>query len=194
MAIEIWEWLKQNITIDRLASFASRIVIALIILFLGLTLGKFLAKLITRVLHEIELDNLISKTTKIKFSVEKAIGNLIKYLIYFVTLILVLNQLGITTVLLYIIMAFVLAFILILTLFGVKDFIPNLFAGFMINKNKLFKKGDTITFKNTTGKVIGMNLTETRIKTKKGDILFIPNSALTKSELIIKEKPARKKK
>ena len=56
----------------------------------------------------------------------------------------------------------------------------------MPKKNKL-KKGSKIKVGSVEGTVESVGLTDTQIKTKKGDRIFIPNSTLTKEKLVIKK-------
>ena len=72
-------------------------------------------------------------------------------------------------------------------LLSVRDFLPNFFAGMFAVKNKLVKKGDNIKIDGVEGKVDNIGITSIRIKTKKGDVVIIPNSHLVKSDLIKKK-------
>jgi len=115
---------------------------------------------------------------------ERAIGKAIAYFIYFIAIIIALNQIGLTTTILYMISAAVLIIIVISIALGVKDFIPNILAGIHLHRKDIIKEGDKIKVKGTEGKVISVELTETKLKTKKGDIIIIPNSMLVKEEII----------
>ena len=52
----------------------------------------------------------------------------------------------------------------------------------------IIKKGDKIKVDNLVGKVKKISLIETEIETKSGDIIYIPNSTLTKKEITIKKR------
>jgi small-conductance mechanosensitive channel len=67
---------------------------------------------------------------------------------------------------------------------GVKDFIPNFLAGIHIMRNNVIKKGDRIRVKGTEGEIIQIELTEIKVKTKSGDIIFIPSSLFVKEEFV----------
>src|SRR3990167_2237062 len=67
-----------------------------------------------------------------------------------------------------------------------KEFVPNVVAGFMIYRKNRFKEGDYIKVKDIEGKVVHVNLVETRIKTKGKDIVYIPNSMLSREIIRIK--------
>lgn len=72
----------------------SKILTAIITLLIGLTLGRAVGKIIHRVLKEFSLNKTVKKEAKIKISIEKGISDFTEYLIYFVTIIIVLSQLG----------------------------------------------------------------------------------------------------
>ena len=52
-----------------------------------------------------------------------------------------------------------------------------------MQNNKKFKVGQVIKVKGMQGKIIQITLLETKIETKTGDIIFIPNSVLNKTEV-----------
>ena len=67
---------------------------------------------------------------------------------------------------------------------SIKDFMPNMFAGFFIHQKRFIKEGDIIKVDNIKGKIVHVNLVETTIETKQGDIIYIPNSLLTKKTIV----------
>jgi len=157
--------------------------IALIILLIGFVIGKLAGRIVTKFLHEFEL-NRITQTAGIKRPFEGLIGSLVSYIIYFATIIMALNQLNITSIVLYIILITVIVVIVISFLLSIKDFLPNFFAGLFIYRHGLIKEGDMIKVNETSGKVIHISMIETQLETKEGDIVFIPNSLLTKNKVI----------
>ena len=64
-----------------------------------------------------------------------------------------------------------------------KDFVPNAFASFWIHQKRLIEKGDYIEVKDVSGKVVEINLTETRIETKDKEIVLLPNSLLLREKI-----------
>src|SRR4030042_3457579 len=107
----------------------SNIVIAVLILLLGLIIGKLLGNLIRRALNEIQLDKYFRTAVKERFSLEKFIGNLVSYVIYFIAAIMSLNKLGLTPPIVLIITAIIVLVIVLSFLFAVQDFFPNLIGG-----------------------------------------------------------------
>jgi small-conductance mechanosensitive channel len=105
----------------------------------------------------------------------------------------VLQQLGLATTVLNMIAGGVIVIIILSTLLGVKDFIPNAVAGFVLQRKEFLSVGEVIKVKGMQGKIIKISLVETKIETKDKDIIFIPNSVLTKTE-VVKVKKGKKKK
>ncbi|MBU3942155.1 MAG: mechanosensitive ion channel family protein [Nanoarchaeota archaeon] len=167
-----------------LSGIFTKLVVAVIIVLIGLVAGKLLGKLIHKLLHEIELNKLIKKSAGIKISAEEIISFFVTYFIYFIFIVMALNQLGLTTVVLHMISGAILIIIIISIMLSIKDFMPNMFAGFFIHQKRFIKEGDIIKVDNIKGKIMHINLVETTIETKQGDIIYIPNSLLTKKTIV----------
>jgi len=168
------------------SNFFIKFIIAVIIFLIGVVIGRTAEKVLKRILHEVELNKNLKKAG-IKLPLEKIITNFVKYFIYFIAAIWALTELGLTTTVLNMISAVVLVLILISLILGVKDFIPNIIAGYFIHRKQMLKQGDKIAVQNLKGKIEKITLTETEIKTEKGDTIYIPNSVI-KKEVIIKRK------
>ncbi len=175
----IVEWFKSVFS-----SFYTKFILAIITLFFGVIIGRFAGKLLHRILNELEIDRIIKKTTVIKFSVEEVISSFFTYSIYFVTIIMALNQLGITTTVLEIIVIIILLIIVLSILLGVRDFIPNIISGVFICQKRFLKEGDKVKIGDVEGEIVKVSLTETMIRTKSDDMIYMPNSILTKKEVI----------
>lgn len=169
------------------SGFVSRLVVAFIILLFGFIIGKILGKIVHKVLHEIELNKLFHSATKVKVSLEEVISTFTSYFIYFIFIVIALEKLGIGVIAFNIVAAGVMVIIILSIFLGIKDFVPNLISGLLLRRKRFIKEGDKIKVNNAEGKIICMNLVETRIKTSKGDIISIPNSSLTKSEVVKKK-------
>jgi len=174
--------LKENA--DFASIFFNRIIIAFIIFVIGLMIGRVMGNFVKKILHEIELNKML-KSANVKMDLEDRLGKLVKYLIYFFAAVIALNQLGWASTLLSWISIGILIVIIVGFLLAVKDYIPNMIAGFVIMKNKTFKVGDTIEAAGAKGKVVKIRLVETEIKSK-GDVLFIPNATIMKSKLKVR--------
>jgi len=167
--------------------FLGKLVVAVVILLVGFIIGRVSERVIQKLLHELEVDRLM-KRTGIKFSLETVLSSLIAYLIYFIAVIMALNQLGLTTIILYIILGGIIVLIIVSTILAIKDYIPNMIAGFLIFRKDMFKEGQRVKIRSTEGRVKRIGLVETEILTKKGDKIFIPNSLMIKSEVIVRKK------
>ena len=169
------------------SGFLSKLIIAVVILLVGFIIGKVVGRLVQKVLHELELDTILKKMG-LKITLESASGMIVSVLIYFIAIVMALNQLGLTTVILYIIIGGAILLILVSTILAVKDFIPNLIAGFFVHKKGYFQEGNKIKVKGLEGKIKKISLIETEIETNKKDIIFIPNSLLVKTAVLVRKK------
>ena len=167
--------------------FFQRFVVAIVILLIGLIIGRTVGELLQRVLHEVELDKVVRKAG-ISVSLESFLSSFATYFIYFITVIWALNEIGLTTTILNMISGAALVLIIISILLAIKDFLPNIIAGFHIYSKSLVRVGDKIKVEKLQGVVSKISLTETEIRTKKGDLIYIPNSSLIKKEFSVKRK------
>ena len=162
----------------------TKLVVAIIILLLGFILGRMAGKIILKVLKEIELNQIIEKTTGIKVSISEIISKAITYFIYFIFIIAALEKLNISTVVVNILAWGVMVIIIVSLFLAIKDFIPNMIAGIYITQKRFVEKGDVIRINRIEGTILEVQLNTTKIETKKGDILFVPNSNLVKSRIV----------
>lgn len=171
----------------------TKLVVAIIILLLGFILGRMAGKIILKVLKEIELNQIIEKTTGIKVSISEIISKAITYFIYFIFIIAALEKLNISTVVVNILAWGVMLIIIVSLFLAIKDFIPNMIAGIYITQKRFVEKGDVIKIDRIEGTILEVQLNTTKIETKKGDILFVPNSNLVKSKIVkLKSKSGKK--
>ena len=168
--------------------FLIKLIAAIVIILIGFITARVLSKLTRKALHELETDKILKEQAGVKVPLEEFFASLVKYLTYFVAVIFALNQLGLTTVVLQIILFVALAILVGFIILAFKDFIPNITAGFFMHLKRMINEGDYIKFKEIEGKVIHVGLVETKIETKNKDIVYIPNSILTKNEVIVKKK------
>jgi len=170
--------------IDLLLPLLNKFVVAIIIILIGFIIGRILGKFLEKLLYEIELNKLIKEATGIKFSLAEIVGMIVKYLTYFIFIVIALNQIGITTIVLNMITGAVFILLILAIFLGIKDFIPNFIAGLSIISRGNIKKGDLIQVNSTKGRIQNISLMQTLVKTSKGDIIFLPNSLLTKHKVI----------
>lgn len=163
------------------------IVIALVVLLIGIIIGRILGRLVQGILEEIEVNAMLEKAG-FKISFGEIIGSLVSYFIYFITVIMALNQLGIAKNVLNIIAGCIILIIIISLILTFKDYISNIIAGIFIHQKRFIKPGDKIKFKDIEGRIININLIESQVETKEKDMVYIPNSLLTKKKSIVKIK------
>ncbi|MBI4983653.1 mechanosensitive ion channel [Candidatus Woesearchaeota archaeon] len=154
-------------------------VVAIVILLGGLVLGIIAKKLLYRSLKELGT-NWIATKVGMSLNLESALSSLLSYLIYFVTIILFLDQLGIRSIVVYIIVGVVLMLIILSFMVGIKDVLPNLYGGVILKKAGKIKEGRNVIVQEVSGRVEKIGFLETKIKTKQGDILHVPNSLFSK--------------
>lgn len=180
-----------TVSVDYWQKFVSglwaKLTLAVIILLIGFIIGKLAGRLMQKILHQFEVDVAFKKAAGIKVTIEGIIGSIITYFIYFIAVVMALNQFGLTTQVLYIVSISVIVFVIVALLLAIKDFVPNFFAGFFIFRKGIINVGDRIKLKNIEGKVIEVGLVETKVETKNKDHIFIPHSEMIKSELTVKK-------
>ena len=172
---------------SRLSDLTLNLIAAIVILLVGLVVGRFLGNLTKKLLHELELDRLLKEQTRFKIPLEQFLGSLVKFIVYFVAIIFALDQLGLQTAILNVILAIILISLVVFMILAIKDFIPNLVAGLILHQKRNIKAGEKIEVNNIEGEVINVTLVETKLRTKSGDMVYIPNSVLTKN-VVIKKK------
>src|SRR3989344_164975 len=74
---------------------SSKIIIAVSIILLGVVIARFISKLLYKVLIQINLSNIIKNNFNLALPLEDTISSLAKYTIYFLSLYLALNEIGI---------------------------------------------------------------------------------------------------
>jgi len=164
-----------------------KIVTSIIILFIGFIFGRIAGKIILKVLKKIEFDKTIKRATGYESSIASIISKTVSFLIYFATVLIFLESLGLTSIVLNIVLVVILLIIGISAILAIKDFIPNFMAGYSLRSKGLFKTGDKIKVGNIEGKIIKINLLDTHVNTNKNDLMVIPNSFFIKN-VVVKKK------
>lgn len=165
-----------------------RMVAALSIILLGLVLGRFLGNLIRTILKELEANRLLRKL-RVGFNLEESSYYIFSVLTYILAINLALKQLGITTLVLYVVSGIIVVLLLMVAALSIKGTLPNLMAGWNILTKKPFSRGNKIILQEIEGKpfhlegrILKIQLTETIVESK-NRLIFIPNTILMKNKV-----------
>lgn len=158
------------------------IAIAFVILFIGIVIARIVKKTIQKILEEIELDTVVKSTTKKKSNLQKLLPRIAEFIIYFLAIFLALKYLGIASSIATIIFVSAILIMFVSFILGIKDFFPNIIAGFKLDKD-IIRKGNSIIINNTEGKVKHSSLIGLFLKTKSNDTIYFPYSYLIKNKV-----------
>lgn len=172
--------------VDAAQSYFYTVMVGIIILLVGFGLGLLLKKIVHRILQEFELNKIMSKIG-ITANVERGVSWIVSSIIYLITILFFLNQLGITSVVLYLIVGAILMLLVLTFLVGLKDVIPNLVAWIILQKKGNVKEGKRIELREIYGVVERVGYLETEIRTDRGDVLYVPNALFLKSKVTLKK-------
>ena len=161
----------------------NRVIAAIVVLLIAFLVARVLGNLAAKVLGELKTNKILKESFGIRAPIEQIFGKGVYYLVLFIGVIVALNQLGLSTILLYIVLIIILIIIISFVILALKDFVPNVFASFWIHQKKIIETGDFIEFKDVSGKVIEINLTETRIETRDKEVVLVPNSLLLREKI-----------
>lgn len=174
--------------VTNLNNITINLISALVIIIIGLIVARFLSNLTRKILNEVELDKILKEKARIKVPIAEFTSSIVKYAIYLITIVLALNQLGLKDIILNIVLTIVIIILIIFIVLSLKDFVPNLIAGLFLYQKRSINPGEVIEVNGIEGEVLSLNLFETKIKTKNHEIVYIPNSVLTKSVVIKKKR------
>lgn len=170
----------------------NRAIAAVIVLLISFLVARFLGNLTSRILSELNTNKILKESFGVRAPIDQILGKGVYYLVLLIGVIIALNQLGLSTIILYIILIIISIIIVSFIILALKDFVPNVFASIWIHQKKIIEIGDNIEFKDVSGKVVEISMTETRIETKDKETVLLPNSLLLK-EKIKKRKDNTKK-
>ncbi len=114
------------------------------------------------------------------------LGNLVRYTMYLIVVIMALSQLKISTSVLIIVTGAIFATFCMVAVIGTKDLAPNVVAGMHLLAEQTIGVGDTIKLGVYEGVIEDIGLVKSVIKTKEGEYVVIPNGELMKSIVIKK--------
>ena len=167
--------------ISTLHTVFTKISMALLTLFIGFIIAKLAGKIAKRVMAEAELNRiLVSAGFK---PLSDALGIIIEYVIYAATILVILQQFGLTTIVLSILAVMAAIIILFSLLLAVRDFIPNAVAGLFIRKKLKRLLGKRVRIGNITGKLEHIGIVRSTIRDK--DEHCVPHFYTSKNEITL---------
>lgn len=169
-------WLSiQDFFVDK----AWPLINALLILFFGIIIVKTILLITKRTLGR----------SKIEIITQTFINNVLKYALYIMLLIIVLQSLGVPAT----------AFVAVLSAMGLaiglalKDSLSNLANGIIIIGTKPFKVNDLVNINGVEGRVKSIQILTTTLTTKDNKEIILPNSdVLTKPMINYSANPTRR--
>ncbi len=163
-----------NLALNTAGTLLNQVAAGIVILIAGLALGLLVRKMSFRLLQEMGFNKIVSRAG-LNYNAEYWLSALLSSFIYFFTIILVLNQLGIQSLVIYLAAAGIVILIILTFVAGIKDIIPNVLGGVHLRRKIKLKEGQKVELPEVSGTVQHIGYLETKIKTKKGDILHVPN-------------------
>lgn len=164
------------------------IVSVMLVLILGITIIEFiiyLLKVLMRIVGLMDYLELYSRGAVL-------IGILwvIRVLLYFVLIEVFLRMIGIEFRLFtsMFVTAFYggIFFLVVLSFFGLRGFVENLYAGYYLKSIQMFRVGRQIKYKGYTGEIQDISKIATTVKVGK-KVLWVPNKLLASNELVFEQ-------
>ncbi len=159
--------------------YSPNILAAILIVFMGIIMGRVVAKLIT------------TATAQVAITYGNILGKIVQYTILITSIIIAVDQVGIDiaflTQLVNILLAALLFGAALAFGLGAKTSVSNILASFYIHK--IYKEGDHVNISDIEGRIIKIGTTTVLLETKTGQVT-IPAKEFNevKSVLIKKEK------
>ncbi len=170
--------------LNTIINYIPRIIGSVAILVVGFIIAGFIAEVIKRGVRGAGADE-VAKSVGISVSLGEVAETLVRYFLYIAVVLISLKTLQISTDILAWLFTTIAATVVVagalMLVVSLRDIGPSMVTGMFLRSEKVLKKGDVITFKNQTGKVIRMGLAYTTVRTKKGT-LQIPNRLLADQE------------
>lgn len=184
---------EANVALSIVNPLVIEIIIALLIFFIGFVIGKIVQKLVLQFFRMSDLDRPFRKHTGMKVSLSIIFSTIASYFIYVVAIVMALNRLHIATTIIRTIVILLVLILIFFVIFGLNDMFANFSAGLVLKFRGNIRQGDYIRIKDKhiEGYVVSINNLSVRLETNKEEVVFIPNMALFKSEII---KPKKIKK
>ncbi len=166
----------------------NNLVVAAIILLIGFIAGRLLGRFVTRFLSEIGLNKMIGESSNISIPADEIIGSVVMFLVYFFAIVIAMDTLALGNVLFNIISVFIMVIVVASIILSLIDFVPNVFSGVFLHQKNVVQKGDVIKAGGFEGRIVSIDLVDTKLETKAGDLVYVPNSLLAKNIILVKKR------
>lgn len=163
-----------NSLLEKAISFASvygiRLIVALLVLMVGITIAKQSAKILERILRKAKIDEMLNTFMQ----------NILHYTIVAAFVVAALGQAGIN----------ITSFLAVLGAAGLavglalKDTLSNFAAGVVLILLRLFKKGDFVSIAGTKGTVQSLTAFYTELSTTDNQKVIVPNSSILNAIIV----------
>lgn len=161
---------------DVLKVVYDKFLVSVFILLIGFILGKITGKLVESLLKGFDIDKLLKRVDS-NLAFDKALSQICTYVIFVITILILLQYLGIRNLVLIVLLVIFSAILIFSVSFAVIMFLPNFLFGLFI-KRKL-KKGDFIIVDSINGRIVKMRFSDIFLESK-DDILALPYSYIRK--------------
>lgn len=172
-----------------LDQYVIRIVVAILILLVGLAIGRMTGKIIRTAFRQAHAHDIIPDPAT-RFSIDDIIGSSVSYAIYIASVIIALSELSFSTQTLLILVAIVLCCFLVMMI-SFRRFTLNLLSGIAIYFRERLLEGMIIKVGKRKGHIQNIGLLETILIDKKGRQMSIPNAELFTEPVIIERHDKR---
>ncbi|MGD2249655.1 MAG: mechanosensitive ion channel [Candidatus Methanofastidiosia archaeon] len=174
IAVEIAGLQFLNELMQGIVSYMPNLILALVIFIVGILVAEKVGNFVQGLAEDEKVP---------RFWV---LGNVVRYTIYLIVLIMALSQLGISTMVLIIVTASIFVGLAVIAVVGVKDLAPNVVAGMHLLYERTLNVGETITIGEYTGIIEDIGIVKSVIKKENGEHVVIPNSELLKNVIVKK--------
>lgn len=155
-----------------------------IVVLAGFLMASLIGVFLRRFLHKKEITEYFKDLGYGKV-IEDLIVVAIKYLIYLVSALIALTQLGMGTFFIQLFIGIAVLVVAVVLILSLRSFIKNAASGLYLLRTKIIKKGEKIKISGIEGKILRVDLLTTTLLGGNKRII-LPNSLITK-EVIIKK-------
>jgi small-conductance mechanosensitive channel len=163
-----------NELMQRVVNYMPNLILALLIFIVGILVAEKLGNFVQGMAEDEKVP---------RFWI---LGNLVRYTIYLIVVIMTLSQLKISTEVLMIVTGSIFAAIGVVVAIGMRDIAPNVVAGIHLLYERTLSIGDIIEIDEYEGIIEDIGIVKSTIKKKDGEYVVIPNSQIMKSVIVKK--------